>query len=88
MDQDQIYAELDRVRDDYRGLLNSATVGELRQPTNGTKWNNEQLLFHMLFGVSSWCGTCGLSSGASPLSRLVRPADLRSRSTPVPVRST
>jgi hypothetical protein len=50
MDQDQIYAELDRVRDDYRGLLNSATVGELRQPTNGTKWNNEQLLFHMLFG--------------------------------------
>jgi len=50
MDQDQIYAELDRVRDDFRGLLDSATVGELRQPTNGTKWNNEQLLFHMLFG--------------------------------------
>ena len=36
MDQDQIYAELDRVRDDFRGLLDSATVGELRQPTNGT----------------------------------------------------
>lgn len=46
----KIYAELDRVRDDFRGLLDSATVGELRQPTNGTKWNNEQLLFHMLFG--------------------------------------
>jgi len=28
MDQDQIYAELDRVRDDFRGLLDSATVGE------------------------------------------------------------
>ena len=27
-----------------------ATVAELRQPTDGTKWNNEQLLFHMLFG--------------------------------------
>ena len=50
MDEDQIYAELDRVRDDYRALLDSATVAELRQPTDGTKWNNEQLLFHMLFG--------------------------------------
>ena len=50
MDEDQIYAELDRVRDDYRALLDSATVAELHQPTDGTKWNNEQLLFHMLFG--------------------------------------
>jgi len=50
MDEDQIYAELDRVRNDYQRLLDSATVAELRQPTNGTKWNNEQLLFHMLFG--------------------------------------
>lgn len=50
MDEDQIYAELDRVRDDYRALLDSATVAELRQPTDGTKWSNEQLLFHMLFG--------------------------------------
>lgn len=50
MDEDRIYAELDRVRDDYRALLDSATVAELHQPTDGTKWNNEQLLFHMLFG--------------------------------------
>jgi hypothetical protein len=50
VDQDQVYAELDRVRDDYRCVLDSATVAELRQPTRGTKWINEQLLFHMLFG--------------------------------------
>jgi hypothetical protein len=50
MDEDQIFAELDRVRDDYRALLGGATVAELRHPTDGTKWNNEQLLFHMLFG--------------------------------------
>ena len=25
-------------------------VAELRKPTDGTRWNNEQLLFHMLFG--------------------------------------
>ena len=50
MDKDQIVAELDRVRDDFRELLDTATVAELRKPTDGTKWNNEQLLFHMLFG--------------------------------------
>ncbi len=50
MEVDEVYAELDRVRDDYRRLLETATVAELRQLTVGTKWNNEQLLFHMLFG--------------------------------------
>src|SRR4051794_31789250 len=41
---------MDRVRNDYRELLDTATVAELRKPTDGTNWNNEQLLFHMLFG--------------------------------------
>jgi hypothetical protein len=50
MDKEQICAELDRVRDDFRELIETATVAELRKPTVGTKWNNEQLLFHMLFG--------------------------------------
>jgi hypothetical protein len=50
LDKDQICAELDHVRRDFRELLDTATVAELRKPTDGTKWNNEQLLFHMLFG--------------------------------------
>src|SRR6478752_5031932 len=50
MDKEQIHAEIDRVRTDYRDLVDTATVAELRNPTDGTKWNNEQLLFHMLFG--------------------------------------
>jgi hypothetical protein len=50
MNVERICAELDRVRDDYRELLDGATVAELRKPSRGTKWNNEQLLFHMLFG--------------------------------------
>jgi hypothetical protein len=50
MDHEQICAEMDRVRRDFRELLDTATVAELRKPTDGTKWNNEQLLFHMLFG--------------------------------------
>jgi hypothetical protein len=31
-------------------VLDSATTAELRAATKGTKWTNEQLLFHMLFG--------------------------------------
>lgn len=50
MDRDEICAEMVRVRGDFRELLDSATVAELGRPTDGTKWNNEQLLFHMLFG--------------------------------------
>ena len=50
MDKERICADLTRVREDFRELVDTATVAELRKRTNGTKWNNEQLLFHMLFG--------------------------------------
>lgn len=43
-------AEMDRVRADFRRLLDSATATELTRPSNGTRWTNEQLLFHMLLG--------------------------------------
>jgi hypothetical protein len=50
MGTDGIHSELERARDDFHHLLDSATVAELGSSTNGTKWTNEQLLFHMLFG--------------------------------------
>ena len=50
MEREQICAEMERVRGDFRNLLGTATPTALRQPSAGTKWNNEQLLFHMLFG--------------------------------------
>jgi hypothetical protein len=50
MDTRDIDAEMERVAGDFRELVDSATGAELRAPTNGTKWTNEQLLFHMLFG--------------------------------------
>jgi hypothetical protein len=50
VDNALISAEMNRVRHDYRELVDSATVAELGKPTDGTRWNNEQLLFHMLFG--------------------------------------
>ena len=50
MGTNDIDSELGRVVSDFRRLLDSATLAELRAPTDGTKWTNRQLLFHMLFG--------------------------------------
>jgi len=50
MQQGDIAAEMERARVDFRHLLDNATSAELRAGTDGTKWTNEQLLFHMLFG--------------------------------------
>ncbi len=50
MDRRDIDAELERVTADFHRLLDDATGAELGMPTNGTKWTNKQLLFHMLFG--------------------------------------
>lgn len=50
MDRRDIDAELERVTADFHRLLDSATGAEFSMATNGTKWTNKQLLFHMLFG--------------------------------------
>ena len=42
--------EMDRARQEFRRLLDQATPAGLRGPTRGTRWTNEQLLFHVLFG--------------------------------------
>ena len=67
MDKEQICTELDRVRDDFRELIETATVAELRKPTVGTRWNNEQLLFHMLFGPFHVVNYAGSLFGARVL---------------------
>jgi hypothetical protein len=50
MKPSDITAEMERVRVDFHHLLDRATAAELRAASNGTRWTNEQLLFHMLFG--------------------------------------
>jgi hypothetical protein len=50
MQQREIHDELDRVCADFARLIDTAAVAEMRQPSDGTRWTNEQLLFHMLFG--------------------------------------
>jgi hypothetical protein len=45
-----VTAELRQTRQDFRQLITHASAADLRRPSDGTKWTNEQLLFHMLLG--------------------------------------
>jgi hypothetical protein len=71
MQQSEITAELERARVDFHRLLDNATSAELRAPSNGTRWTNEQLLFHMLFG---YLLVHNLRILVSAFARLPRPA--------------
>ena len=50
MEEADIVTEMRDAAADFRHLLDTATHAELRRNSNGTKWTNEQLLFHMFFG--------------------------------------
>ena len=50
LDRRAIAAEMDQAWQTFYRLLDQATDTGLRRRSNGTKWTNEQLLFHMLFG--------------------------------------
>ena len=49
-DRAAVRAEMDQARADFRQLVSDATPADLRRPSDGTRWTNQQLLFHMLFG--------------------------------------
>ncbi|MFN2562703.1 MAG: DinB family protein [Jatrophihabitans sp.] len=42
--------ELDRVRRDFSNLIANSTDQTLAKRSDGTRWTNRELLFHMLFG--------------------------------------
>ena len=50
MQRQEIHDELDESCADFIRIIDNAPVVEMRWPTDGTEWTNEQLLFHMLFG--------------------------------------
>ena len=50
MDHQVVRDEMEQARQTFHRLLDSATVAELSRRSNGTRWTNGQLLFHMLFG--------------------------------------
>ena len=49
-DRQGIHAELERVRADMHKLVSRATAAGLRRRTDGTRWTNGQMLWHMAFG--------------------------------------
>lgn len=49
-DRKSIHDELERVRADLHDLVANATTADLRRQTDGTRWTNQQLLWHMVFG--------------------------------------
>jgi hypothetical protein len=50
LDRAAVRAEMESARLDFHRLIGDATPADLRRPSDGTKWTNQQLLFHMLFG--------------------------------------
>lgn len=49
-DRTSVHEELDRARATFHALVAQASREDLRRPTDGTRWTNGQLLFHMLLG--------------------------------------
>jgi DinB superfamily len=50
MDRVEISDEMRRAQADFHQLIGAASAEELRRRTNGTRWTNRQLLFHMVLG--------------------------------------
>ncbi|WP_406838034.1 DinB family protein [Streptomyces sp. AHU1] len=50
MDRQAVSADYEHARQTFHALLDAATKADLARPTRGTRWTNEQLLWHMLFG--------------------------------------
>ena len=50
VDREEIAAELERARAEFHELLVRAAESDFDHPSNGTRWTNEQSLFHMVFG--------------------------------------
>lgn len=50
MDRHAVHLEFERARSTFHDLHRQATPADLRSRSDGTRWNNQQLLFHMLLG--------------------------------------
>ena len=50
VNRDDIAADLERARIEFHRLVEAAGPDDWGKPTRGTRWTNEQLLFHMVFG--------------------------------------
>jgi hypothetical protein len=48
--RDNVHRELLAAPADYRTLVSTADSARLRQRTHGTRWTNQEMLFHLLIG--------------------------------------
>ena len=69
--RDQITAGYRRAIDDLDAWLGGTTSAELHRQSDGTRWTNEELLFHMVFG---YMVVRALLPLVRVVSRLPRPA--------------
>ena len=85
MDPHQIDVEMRRAQAAFHQLITGASPDDLQHSTDGTRWTNRQLLFHMVLGY-------GVVRTLLPLVRArgasVTAAGLPPPSTPVAARST
>jgi hypothetical protein len=50
IDKQVVYDELERVRTTFHQWVRTMTAEDLDRSSNGTRWTNRELLFHLLFG--------------------------------------
>jgi len=50
VDKSAVHDDMDRAKATFHRLLDAAGSGDLRRPSDGTRWTNRELLFHMLLG--------------------------------------
>jgi hypothetical protein len=50
MDRQAVHQDFERARASFHELHAQATAADLKRRSHGTRWNNQQLLFHMLLG--------------------------------------
>jgi hypothetical protein len=52
MEPAEISDEMRRAQAEFHQLVDAASAPDLRRPSNGTRWTNRQLLFHMVLGYA------------------------------------
>ncbi|QYN36261.1 DinB family protein [Pseudonocardia sp. DSM 110487] len=52
MEQVKISDEMRRAQAEFHQLVHASSAHDLRRPSNGTRWTNRQLLFHMVLGYA------------------------------------
>lgn len=52
MEPAEVREEMRRARAEFHHLVDVASPDALRRPSNGTRWTNRQLMFHMVLGFA------------------------------------